>query len=739
MGTLARFVLHHRKLVMLGWAVLFLVGVFSASKVTDRLVVDFSLPGQQGYETDQKMIKDVGTGSDQPYVAMVTLPAGQKVTDHAAEITPVFEQIQSDVEGVRVADFANTDDDTFVTEDGRTTYALVYEPPITSFSQTTIDKGIEPILKAAAADTGWDWKLTGYPQLASGNSDDSGPGVLAETLLGAVGALAVLAFVFASFLALIPLLIAAVSILVTFAVVLVMTYVGDVSFIVQFLIALIGLGVAVDYSLLVVTRWREERAHGADNETAVITAVETAGHAVVSSAGTVAISLLALLAVPVPFLRSMGIGGMVIPVVSAAVVCTLLPALLGGIGPRIDWPRIRHESSASRAWTAWARFIVKRRWPAAIAALVILAALIAPLAGVKIGQAKTGSLAKGGEAYVGLHTLRDGGIPAGVVSPLDVLIHGSDPAGQVQDVIAKAEAVPGIATAFSPSTPGWQTDTAAVVTVIPDRETADTDDAHIVNRVKDAVDDTPGLVGITGIGATVLDYNSAVYGNFPLVIAIIAIVTFLLLVRAFRSILLPLKAVVLNLVSVAATFGATVLFWQHGWGSDPVFGIQSTGAITFWVPPLIFGFLFGLSMDYEVFILARMREEYDKSGSTDEAVIEGLGRTGRLVTCAALILFLAFVALTSGPQTDIKVFASALGIGILLDATIVRALLVPALVALFGKWNWWLPTWMARPMRIPAHAAVPEQRLDLTHRPDRNATRDHVAITKDEDSEPVQR
>jgi RND superfamily putative drug exporter len=208
----------------------------------------------------------------------------------------------------------------------------------------------------------------------------------------------------------------------------------------------------------------------------------------------------------------------------------------------------------------------------------------------------------------------------------------------------------------------------------------------------------------------VLDYINAVYKNFPYSLGLIALVTFLLLVRTFRSIVLPVKAVLLNVISVSATFGATVLFWQEGHGSDAVFGIQPTGAVTFWLPVLIFAFLFGLSMDYEVFILARMREEYDKSGDTDTAVVAGLGRTGRLVTGAALILFMAFIALAGSPGTDIKVFATALGIGILIDATIVRALLVPALVSIFGRWNWWLPSWAARTMRVDAHAAVPEQR-----------------------------
>jgi RND superfamily putative drug exporter len=258
---------------------------------------------------------------------------------------------------------------------------------------------------------------------------------------------------------------------------------------------------------------------------------------------------------------------------------------------------------------------------------------------------------------------------------------------------------------------GGTKDGTAVIDVVPVRETVDSSSNEVVDRVRTAVlDGTDGTVGVAGTGAIVQDYFRAVYDNFPYVLALIAVITFVLLVRTFRSVLLPVKAVLLNLVSLSAVFGAVVFFWQHGHGSDAVFGVSPTGAITFWLPVIIFAFLFGLSMDYEVFILARMREEYDKSGDTDQAVVAGLARTGRLVTGAAMILFLSFLALASSPGTDIKVFATALGIGILLDATIVRALLVPALVSLFGRWNWWLPSWAAKPLRVESHAAVPEQR-----------------------------
>ncbi len=218
------------------------------------------------------------------------------------------------------------------------------------------------------------------------------------------------------------------------------------------------------------------------------------------------------------------------------------------------------------------------------------------------------------------------------------------------------------------------------------------------------------MLGVGGVGAAQLDYLDAVYGNFPMMLGVIALLTYVFLVRAFRSLLLPLKAVLLNLLSLAATLGAMVLFWQDGYGSTAVFGIHATGAITFWIPMMVFAFLFGLSMDYEVFILARIREEYDGTHSTDVAVVEGVGRTGRLVTCAALILFLAFAALASGPGTDLKTLATGLGIGILLDATIVRSLLVPSLVSLLGRWNWYLPAPVARLLRVEPSLVGPTGR-----------------------------
>ena len=227
-------------------------------------------------------------------------------------------------------------------------------------------------------------------------------------------------------------------------------------------------------------------------------------------------------------------------------------------------------------------------------------------------------------------------------------------------------------------------------------------------RIRAAETSLPGGAVTGGAAAQSADFLHRVYGSFPLVIALIAGLTFLALVRAFRSLVLPLKAVLLNLLSVAAAWGLMVVVWQRGWGSHALWGIDATGAINVEMPIVVFAFLFGISMDYQVFIISRMREAYDRTRSTEAAVVEGIGRTGRLVTSAALILALAFVAMSAGPGTEAKMFATALGGGILLDATLIRGVLAPAAVAILGRWNWWLPRRPARLLRVEPSAALPE-------------------------------
>jgi RND superfamily putative drug exporter len=701
---LGRWVLAHRRLVIVMWAVVFLAGGYGASHVSKRLTLDFSLPGQPGYETAKKITHLYGNGGDSPSsVIVVTVPAGETVRGEQAQIAAAFNHARSGSPRSRIVDLGVTGDPRFITNDGRSTYAILFTPLEKSFGAPKLPAQTQRAV-AAALPAGTQVQATGLNQLANSGSS-KGPGVFVETLIGAGGALAVLAFVFASLLALVPLLIAAVSILTTLLVVLLLTYIADVSFIVQFLVSLVGLGVAIDYSLLIVTRWREERAHGRENADAVLAAMGTAGRAVLLSGLTVAIGLIALIVLPVPGLRSVGYGGMLIPLVSTTVALTLLPALLGGIGPRVDWPRVRHESHASRGWTAWTRGVVRHRGVAVTVAVLILGVLIIPVFSLTTGQTSASALAKNGAAHDAYSRLTSGGAPSGVLTPVEALVRSSE----AERARAALAAVPGIATVVRSSGPDSNRGGTTVLVGIPRTETVNASSLQPVRAARAALAHSPGVIGISGEGAIELDYQHAVFGNFPLMFAIIALLTIALLTRAFRSLVLAVKAVLLNVISMGAAFGLMTWFWQEGHGSNFVFGVPATGAITFWIPLMVFAFLFGLSMDYEVFILARVREEYDRTGDTDAALIEGLGRTGRLVTSAALILFLAFASLAAAPNTDIKVLATGLGFGILLDATVVRALLLPALVSLLGRWNWWLPQPLARVMRVRAPRAIGTQ------------------------------
>jgi RND superfamily putative drug exporter len=703
MASLTRWVLAHKRLVVIFWVALTLVGMASAGSATKALKQKFSVPGKEGWVTNQQIAHDFhGTGGNSaPLLPVVTLPAGASLGSPMvrAELQAVEARLLQTLPGSRVASYATTGNPAFVSKDGRTTFVVAYPRPDPKQAFNDNPEAAKKATKALAGMTvaGAHVHVTGFDALSVQSGGGNGPGVLLEALLGGFGALLVLGFVFASFLAIVPIMMAIVSILTTFLVVWGLTTVTEVSPIVQFLIALIGLGVSIDYALLVVVRWREERAHGLQGDAAVQRAMETAGRAVVFSGTTVAIGLLALIALPLPFLRSVGYGGMLIPLISVIVASTLLPVVLSKLGSRLDWPHVRSDDKASRSWTSWAQLIVRRRWVAAIGAALVLAALVIAATSLQPGLPNVNTIAKQGDAKQGLLALERSGIGSGALLPNEALVEGSTSPQQVARALA---AVSGVHGAVAPVSPQWRHAGASIVDAFSSPDGSSTSGRNTLDRVRAAAHSAGPNVRLGGLGAQNEDFINAVYGNFPLMIALIAIITFILLARAFRSLLLPLKAVVLNVISVGAAWGVLDLVWQRGHGSNLIWGIPATGSVTAWIPLMVFAFLFGLSMDYEVFILARMREEYDATGSTDSAVVRGIGRTGRLVTSAALILFLAFVSLASGPQTEIKVLATGLAAGILLDATVIRALLVPAVISLFGRWNWWLPQLPARLLRV---------------------------------------
>src|SRR6266487_4122667 len=422
---LTTFVLRRRRWIVVAWLIVTVAGFASLGSTTKRLSTEFKLPGEPSYITDTKisaLYQDEGGGDiDSPPIIVVAVTAPAGGTAAPAEADKVLSAASVSIPGSRLADQFNTGDGHFSTEDGRISFGLVFTPK-TAVGEGS-GQGLASTITAAAAAVappGWHTGVTGLALLVSGGSG-KGTSVLTETLLGGIGALAVLAFVFGSFIAFVPLLMAVIAIPTTFLIVGGLTHITSVSVIAQYLIALIGLGVDIDYSLLVVTRWRENRAAGLDNEASVSAAMRTAGRAVVFSGTTVAISLLALVALPVAFLRGMGLAAFSIPLTTVAVAITLLPVLLATIGPTVDHPRLRREAHASRPWTWWARLVLRHRAAAFAGGLLVVAALAVPLFSLRLGEPASKALAPGSTAQAALTRLESRGIPRGIVSPIDVL------------------------------------------------------------------------------------------------------------------------------------------------------------------------------------------------------------------------------------------------------------------------------------------------------------------------------
>ncbi len=552
----------------------------------------------------------------------------------------------------------------------------------------------------AATPAGVTANLTGRDALEAASSGGKGPSVLTEALVGGGGALVILFFVFGTLPAvLIPIAVAIAAILNTFTLVWLLTYLTDVSIIVQFLIALVGLGVAIDYALLMIFRFRDELRDGNDVESALVETMTHAGRSVIVSGSTVAVGLLSMIVLPLPFIRSIGIGGMLIPAVSVLAAITLLPALLATLGTRINSLRLLPKRFVDRGhpedglWGRWAAFVMRRPWPVAIAGLAVVGVLVFFGFQMNPSEAQAKDLPGSGDAIAGRSALQQAGISPGVMKPFDVLVErGADPA----PIAAKLRAVQGVDGAVAP--PHLRQGQDSVVEAFPSIDGAAKGIQPIINRVNSALDGTDATLG--GVAAVDRDFVHAVYGNFPYVLGFVILLTFVLLARAFRSLVLPLKAAILNLVSLGAAFGIIVFIFQQGHGSEAIWSVPATQSIIPWIPLMIFAFLFGLSMDYEVFMLTRMREAYDETGDTPAAIALGLARTGKLVTSAAAILMFAFFVLSSSPGTDIKQFGIGLAAGIIFDATVIRALLVPALMRLLGEWNWWLPRPFARALFV---------------------------------------
>lgn len=544
--------------------------------------------------------------------------------------------------------------------------------------------------------------------------------------VGLVAAIVILLIAFGSVVAMgLPLATALVGLGGSFALLVLSAHRLDLPIFAGSFAAMIGLGVGIDYALFVVTRYREGLAMGLDVEDSVVAAVSTAGRAVIFAGTVVVVSLLGLLAIGIPFVGALGVAGALVVAMAVVVAVTLLPALLGFAGRAIDRWRLPlfHATDTGDTRSLWYRLSrqIQRRpawWLAG--ALALLLTLAVPVLHMRLGFSDAGN------SSIRLHSRRAydllaQGFGPGFNGPLLVVAdlrgaQGADPRPGLEQVRATLASWPGIVQVSQPAVN--PTGDAAVITAVPAYAPQDEAMEAMVHDLRARA--LPAAVAGTGIRAYVagptaafIDIADRIRERMPLFFGAVIGLSFLLLVVVFRSVLVPLKAAVMNLLSIGAAYGVVVAVFQWGWGAG-LFGVKA-GVIEVFLPMMLFAMLFGLSMDYEVFLISRIREEYARSRDNAAAVAHGLAVTARVITAAASIMVVVFLSFVLTPERVIKEFGIGLATAVLIDATVVRLVLVPATMELLGDANWWLPRWLDRllprlsmdehgPMRAPAAA-----------------------------------
>jgi len=527
--------------------------------------------------------------------------------------------------------------------------------------------------------------------------------------IGIPMALVVLVAVFGALLApVLPLVLGITSIAVALGVVAILGQVNEQQLFIQNMITMLGLAVGIDYALFIVERFREERRAGFPVQRAIERAGATSSKAVVFSGATVVLSLAGVMLVPTNIFRSLGLGAIFVVVVSVLASLTLLPAMLSLLGDRITWPRkrlapdpeaaARQRDPYSGFWGRLTQIVMARPVVSVVLAAGVLLAAAVPALDMHTGVESLDSLPPG-QAREGYVVLTEN-YPAGITAPVQFVV-GGDPAAVEAAVASLREAIQETGLFVSElGQPGWSEDrqTAAFTAILEAKP--DSDEAFETLRmlrsevVPQIVAGTPEVeIWVTGTIAANLDFTDIVSDYTPWVFVFVLSLSFILLLLAFRSIVVPLKAILLNLLSVGATWGLMVLVYQKGVLAD-AFGFQQTPIIQIWIPILLFAVLFGLSMDYHVFLLSRIRENFDISGDNRQSVAVGLHATARIITGAALIMVVVFGGFASGTLVALQQLGFGLAVAVFLDATIVRSVLVPATMALLGERNWYLPRWL---------------------------------------------
>jgi putative drug exporter of the RND superfamily len=459
---------------------------------------------------------------------------------------------------------------------------------------------------------------------------------------------------------------------------------------------MIGLGVGIDYALFIITRYRRALAEGATAEEAIVEAMSTAGRAVVFAGSIVMVSLLGMILIGLEFLNGLALGSATSVLIAVIAAITLVPALLGLMGRRIGKRAVKvAQSTKETIWHRWARFVQRRAAAGAAIGTLILVALAAPITVMRLASADLGNSAKGETTRVAYDRLADAFGP-GVNGPLVIAIDTPTEAArqQVAALVGSLAKTDGVARVLSAEFN--EASTAAQIVVFPTTSPQSEETSKLVHRIRDDIKQDGTITAhVGGQTASDIDFADLMGARLPLFIGSVLVASFVLLMLVFRSILVPLKAVLLNLLSIGTAYGLLVMVFQWGWLGS-VFGVEQGAPIEPWAPMMLFAIVFGLSMDYEVFLLSSVHERFRKTGNNSEAVVEGLASTARVITAAAAIMIAVFGAFVANDLRSIKLIGFGLAAAVLVDATLVRMLLVPATMELLGAKNWWMPRWLDR-------------------------------------------
>jgi len=710
-------VIRHRRAVLAAWIVVFLAGGYASSKLSAILSNTFSVPGTASEQVRHTLQVHFGDRSDGSFTVVFALSKGASPAELRASLTGAVKRAVAVVPHGSPGQF-----DVGRTPAGR---AVVYGDVQSALNLADAKGYTDQVIQALGHPAGVDRV---YVTGAAAIQHDLDPVFQndlkhGELMIAVPIALAVLLVVFGlSWAVTIPLVFAACTIMGTLGIVYGVASIWATPTYATNLVQLIGLGIAVDYSLLIVYRFREELAAGKEIDDAIGRTMQTAGRAVVFSGIAVALGLSLLLAMPLPFIRMLGVAGFLIPIVSIAAAVTLQPVLLSFYGRRGTarhpvLPR-REPPQGGGFWPRLSRTIMARPIAFLVAGTAVLVAMAIPALWIQLTPGSTFGIPRTSQSVQGFDLLRKA-VGSGAVAPAQILVEG--PPGSVNAPATKAavarlvEALgrdPEVAKVYTGTALPFvdSTRTYRQVLVAGRHDYGFPQSQAFVKRLRSTIIPSAGFpdtirVLVGGGPAQGVDFLHRAYVYFVPLIAAVLVLTYVLLMRAFRSVLLPLKAVLLNLLSVAAAYGMLVLFFRFGVGQS-LLGLYQFSQIEGWIPIFLFAMLFGLSMDYEVFLVTRMREAWDEGADNETAVAHGLERTGRIITAAAVIMCAAFSGFLAGSIVGLQEFGLGLAVAIFVDATIVRCILVPSMMAILGRWNWWLPRSFARLVRVAPSAPL---------------------------------